>query len=876
MLKTSILFLFLFFINGLFAQTSNQNLDWKALNYFDNGDYENAIKKCLFLLEKQEDGIAKDRTKFILARSWMEIGSFDKAVELLSSLEFDAKLLKSGVPGLIGDCKSEQEKYSEALDYYTKAIHAEWNEGTTPVYLLKAFLCENKLGNSETGQRYIQTIIDYFPEFSEEHQIEKYLFLDDVSRIKLSIPEVSQPSTLGKGTINGKRVSDEKFMEALTNAHEYAKQSAQMYGTEPEDVNEKYVWDDFVRDRIRTEQIGKLGFRTDEEELMAYLLATDGFELQQEFQYYYTDESGKFDPDLLLARINEMKNTEDFGQRETWKATRTYYYRKLLMEKYHRFVTLIVYVNSMEVERKTEDEQRYTFKYRRATFSDLGEIEISTSDNISDELYNYILTSPQYQIEEDSRKLLIVEKEIKPSKEDKEALFSELRKLKTSFEKTDNDSLFIVSNAGDNSFTVNGPYATAVPSDHRKASEGKYMTFPDNLSNTFEEAKVGDVIGPYFHEENGVLAKVIGHTDEIINARHILLSVHGEADDYTFEDAQKMQGLVNDENFSEFAKKYSGDAASKEKGGSLGDFFFGDMVPTFATFCADAKIGDIGLVESQFGFHIVQVTKRSGKRLTRLAIIQRPIEITDATRNAAKTNIEKIEKTYRSEKSKVLNENYDAKFNAIVKKNLSYTDELNLIDHSPRVFDLGSKKNQDSILKFAYNSETSIGDISPIFEDNNRIVLALLASTQKKGPPTSSMIQYISLDMQFDQSTDDALIEEVKNHTPQQVKDLSSIALASLENPRLPGLGLAPLIIAKTINGFKNGENGFYLIHRSEAIYIEVISKSEPVTKIDAAQLKTILNDKQKTLFTPRIDSFLINSSVIIDNRDLNRLGVRP
>lgn len=63
--------------------------------------------------------------------------------------------------------------------------------------------------------------------------------------------------------------------------------------------------------------------------------------------------------------------------------------------------------------------------------------------------------------------------------------------------------------------------------------------------------------------------------------------------------------------FADAARAYSA-CPSKNKGGSLGEFSFGDMVPPFARAAFDTKVSDVSdIVRTEFGFHLIRVTARS-------------------------------------------------------------------------------------------------------------------------------------------------------------------------------------------------------------------------------------------------------------------------
>lgn len=85
-------------------------------------------------------------------------------------------------------------------------------------------------------------------------------------------------------------------------------------------------------------------------------------------------------------------------------------------------------------------------------------------------------------------------------------------------------------------------------------------------------------------------------------ASHILLKTKAEADDVK-------KRLDNNENFAQLAKRYS-TCPSAKKGGDLGEFRRGAMVPAFdkAVFSNGSEHKKyLGPIKTKFGFHLIQV-----------------------------------------------------------------------------------------------------------------------------------------------------------------------------------------------------------------------------------------------------------------------------
>jgi peptidyl-prolyl cis-trans isomerase D len=102
---------------------------------------------------------------------------------------------------------------------------------------------------------------------------------------------------------------------------------------------------------------------------------------------------------------------------------------------------------------------------------------------------------------------------------------------------------------------------------------------------------------------------------EQAKSRHILIKVAAGADAKTDAAAKAtaedvLKQLKAGGSWKDLAKKYSDDPGSKDTGGELGFAQRGRMVPEFDNAIFTQKIGDIEIVKSQFGYHVVQVEDR--------------------------------------------------------------------------------------------------------------------------------------------------------------------------------------------------------------------------------------------------------------------------
>ncbi len=102
---------------------------------------------------------------------------------------------------------------------------------------------------------------------------------------------------------------------------------------------------------------------------------------------------------------------------------------------------------------------------------------------------------------------------------------------------------------------------------------------------------------------------------EQVRARHILIA---GVDEGAKAKAEKiLADLKAGGDFAQLAKEYSADKSNADKGGDLGFFTRGKMVPEFETAAFDlTKSGELsGVVETKFGFHIIQLQEKKAAAL---------------------------------------------------------------------------------------------------------------------------------------------------------------------------------------------------------------------------------------------------------------------
>lgn len=685
----------------------------------------------------------------------------------------------------------------------------------------------------------------------------------------------------GLGLVYGEKVNPDEYQNAYNIAELNAERQAQQSGQPKQPVDETGVWNSFVQDIVLNKEMDALGILVSQAEFDAYLYGEDGFSVMPDLAQNFVDSiTGQFSPKLLQARIEDMKSSEDANIQKQWEESEKYYIDRRKKEKYFSILEQGAYVTKLEAKDEyvaQKEVKNVSYVLRR--YSEINNDDIKVDDDKLRAYFEENKANRKYENRFSTREVKYLDIKIAPSKKDSAVFDKMIAQVKTDLAASDNDSVYVMKNS-DMRFYTSGPYSTAVPENHPNAKQ--HLNYPNYMDSVFENAQLGQVIGPY--QANGAynVAKVIGFTRDTINARHILLQIPEGKDAAVQATADSILKVINHDNFAEFVKKYSTDTGSAAKGGELGDFFFSQMVQPFATYCADEPIGKIGQVRSQFGIHIIEVLDRKGPNHPRLAVVQKQLKPSSET-------LETIEKEsydllYALD-SKLSKESDGYKrvdlFDTIAMDKGYFTRPVTIQETSPRLFGFNTTLAEDKMLELAFNDEAKVGDLvnSPV-KDKDRYVIGIVSSIKIKGETRFEDVKQIVRNDYIQDQKAKRLMAQMMN--AKSLNDLAKNGKASVQkaevvfaNPQITGAGFEPEVVGSVFSGLKDGQMSKPL-QGKQGVYVVRVDKT---MKAPAASNYDVERDQMLSTSKARVKSeatkALVEQADVIDNRRFHNIGIR-
>ncbi len=150
-----------------------------AQKYFEKENYEAALNGDGNYLGFTEvyDSYSSTKTGKLAAYyagiSYMKLGKYEEAIDYLKKFNSKDDILAPMALGAIGDCYMELDNMNEAVAYYEKAVAKSKNEFTGPVFLTKAGMTYEILGDYANALKCYKALKADYPLSNEAFEIGK-------------------------------------------------------------------------------------------------------------------------------------------------------------------------------------------------------------------------------------------------------------------------------------------------------------------------------------------------------------------------------------------------------------------------------------------------------------------------------------------------------------------------------------------------------------------------------------------------------------------------------------------------------------------------------------------------------------------------------
>jgi tetratricopeptide (TPR) repeat protein len=148
---------------------------FEGLNMAESDSTDLAIELLSSNVKKFNGKVGGEIAQFVLARQYMTIGEFKKALKELKGVSVEDTYVSVMALGLQGDCQSELKNYEKAGELYIEAAELDENDFTAPAYLFKAGLCAEKVKDFNAATDLYTQIKNNYSAYASQKVIDKYI-----------------------------------------------------------------------------------------------------------------------------------------------------------------------------------------------------------------------------------------------------------------------------------------------------------------------------------------------------------------------------------------------------------------------------------------------------------------------------------------------------------------------------------------------------------------------------------------------------------------------------------------------------------------------------------------------------------------------------
>lgn len=518
------------------------------------------------------------------------------------------------------------------------------------------------------------------------------------------------------GKVNGKKITTEQLDKRT-------KMVEQQYGQNKTGMEGYYAreqaWNQLVEEMLTKTETDKLGIMVSDKEVSSLLLSNDPNNPFLQSPQFKDSLTGKLDIKKAQAQIAQIKALKG-EQRDAMNQSFEMIKEGLYKYKYSSLITGSAYYPDWMQKADIAASTGFSMvNYVMVPYTDVSDSGIVITDA---DVAAYEKEHPaKFKLEENTRKISFIAISQKPSRKDSNDVYNELLTVRQN----------IINDTATPAATLVTNYNSTIA--YKDAFQPQAAINPFIFSDSSQGSMIGKVFGPYTENNNYILAKVLDSKlmPDSAKARHILFQTADSRNPNNTNmmpeaQAKKMADSVlmllqAGVSFDSLCQKYSYDFGSKQKGGDLGYFTQTMMVPEFSDFCFNKNIGERGVVKTEYGYHIIEVTgQKNPKPAYKIAYIGKDIITSEETINNARDLSDKAS----SSKDKQALE-------AFAKQNgLTLTTASGIKEHD---FMINGLPNLDSRELIKWANAATVGAVSQPANIGDQYIVAVLEQVQNKG-----------------------------------------------------------------------------------------------------------------------------------------------
>jgi peptidyl-prolyl cis-trans isomerase D len=599
------------------------------------------------------------------------------------------------------------------------------------------------------------------------------------------------------------------------------------------------TWKTTVREVILGKSYKKLGINVSTDELITML---QGDSINQGGRnvimdephpiiksWFTNPETGEFNRFQMINYFNAISNPAYKEEQKRWIFLENQIVDERLSQKYFTLVRKGIQPSKLDVKYFAQDAgTSVDFSYVYENFTSIPDDQVTVTPA---EISKYYEQHKNEFKQVDSRSIEYVVFELLPSEIDDENAKSYVVDSKTPFQRAESAITFVNTNS-DKTY-----------SDRNYSKSDLSPVIADSIF----EGKPGFVAGPYFENGSYKLARIIEFTNvpDSVKARHILISLSVQRDETRAKEiADSLKTLIDrGADFNLLARDFSADENNKKIGGDLGWFTEARMVKPFADASFSGNTGDVMVVKTSYGYHVVKIEAQSPRvRKAKIAFLEREVVSSDQTNQeiyskavafaAKSTDLAKFRSEYQTER-------ITPRF---------------ATDFGPNELTLSGLESSREIIRWAFENEK--GAISQIFDLSDRYVVAALADVKLKGfAPMESVKVQIETALKKEKKMA-KLASEMKSKIA-SASNIEDVAVAlgkqtaeaqkvRFVNPYVDPIGAEPVVVSNALN-LNVGQLSAPIIGANGVFVIQVKNTAPPVS-VDLAtsefRLKYGLNSR--------------------------------